>query len=236
MLACWAAFAAALVGFAIATRNANLGFPGYEQPVLAAAAYVAIELLTGIAGLCLLAGAAPLARRCLAQARREPTIRRLVAVPALAGVGFAVAAGLLAVLSVVVSDHGRAVAAPHAVGVLCCLIGLLGGGVAVRGCRAALLATSVSPARLAASLVCGRSASLAMIATTAATAIYAIVLPVEAPQAAAAPAGLLRVLSVEQSVRVDLAGMLIATILAVITTRHGWSARRASDRAARAPF
>lgn len=162
-------------------------------------------------------------------------MRRLIAVPRLAVVVFAVAASLLALLSELVSDHGRSVTAPHAVGVLCCLIGLTCGGVAVAGCRRALFATPVSPGRLVSSLACGALVTMAMIAITLATAIYAIALPLDAPQTASSLAGALRALSVSVSVSIQLAVMLITTTLATITTHRGWDAIRTPDRTARPP-
>jgi len=128
----------------------------HQQPVLAAT-HLAIEVLAVAATLASVIGAAPLVRQSVIQASREPTMRRLIAVPVLAVVVFAVAASLLALLSEFVSDHGRSVTAPHAVGVLCCLVGLICGGVAVAGCRRALLATPISRGGLVSSLAWGGS-------------------------------------------------------------------------------
>jgi F0F1-type ATP synthase membrane subunit c/vacuolar-type H+-ATPase subunit K len=233
-LACWATFAAVLVAFAITTNDADFGFASHQHPVLAAA-QLAIEVLAVLATLASAIGAAPLARQSLKQARREPTMRRLIAVPVLAVVVFAVAASLLALLSELVSDHGRSVTAPHDVGVVCCLIGLICGGIAVVGCGRVLFATRVSRGRLISSLACGGLVTMAMIAITLATVTYAIVLPIDAPQTASSLAGPLRALSVSVSVSIQLAVMLIATTLATITTYRGWYAIRAPDRSARPP-
>jgi hypothetical protein len=227
VLACWATFAAVLVAFAITTN----GFGGDQHPVLATA-YLATEVLAALAIFASLIGAAPLVRQSAIQARREPKMRRLIAVPALAVVVFAVVATLLALLSELVSAHGRSVTAPHAVGVLCCLIGLICGGVAVTGCRRALLATSISRGQLASSMAWAGSVTVAMIAITLATTIYAIALPLDAPQNASSLAGPLRAISVSVSVSIQLAVMLITTTLATIATHRGWTAIRAPDRPA----
>jgi len=76
---------------------------------------------------------------------------------------------------------------------------------------------------------------MAMIAITVATAIYAIALPLDAPQTASSLAGPLRALSVSVSVSIQLAVMLVTTTLTTITTHRGWYSIRALDRAARPP-
>jgi hypothetical protein len=234
VLACWATFAAGLVAFAITTNDADFGFASHQHPVLAAT-HLTIEVLAALATLASVIGAAPLVRQSMVQASREPTMRRLIAVPPLAMIVFAVAASLLALLSELVSDHGRSVTAPHLVGVLCCLIGLICGGVAVAGCRRALFATPISRGRLASSLAWAGSVTTAMIAITLATTIYAILLPLDAPQNASSLAGPLRAISVSVSVSIQLAVMLITTTAATIATHRGRAAIRAPDRAARAP-
>jgi hypothetical protein len=226
VLGCWAAFATALFAFAITTNHAAFGFAGDQQPVLAAAR-LAIEIFAVAATLSSVVGAAPLIRRSLTQARREPTMRHIIALPLLAGIVFVVATGLLAVLSEVVSDHGRAVTAPHAVGVLWALIGLICVGVGVVGCRRALYATPISRSRLVYSLVCVGCISMAMLAITLATAIYAIALPLDAPRTASSLAGPLRATTVSVSVNIQVAIMLITSTLATITTVRGWRATRA---------
>jgi hypothetical protein len=181
VLTCSATFAAVLVAFAITNNDAHFGFASHQYPVLAAAD-LAIEVIAVVATLSSVIGAVPLARQSLTQAVGDPTLRRLIAAPLLAVVVFAVAASLLALLSELVSDHGRSVTAPHAVGILCCLIGLICSGVAVVGCRSALFATPVSRGRLVSSLACAGLVTVSMIAITLATAIYAIVLSLDAPR------------------------------------------------------
>ena len=229
VLACWATFAAVLVAFAITNKDADFAFVSHQHPVLATAD-LAIAVIAVLATLSSVIGAVPLARQSLTQAIGDPRLRRLIAAPVLAVVVFAVAASLLAVLSELVSDHGRSVAAPHAVGILCCLIGLMCGGVAVVGCRRALFATPVSRDRLVSSLTCAGLVTVAMIAITLATTIYAIALPLDAPATASSLAGPLRTFSVSVLVSIQLAVMLTATTLATITTHRGWYAMRTGPR------
>jgi hypothetical protein len=104
------------------------------------------------------------------------------------------------------------------------------GGVAVVGCRRALFATPVSRDRLVSSLTCAGLVTVAMIAITLATTIYAIALPLDAPATASSLAGPLRTFSVSVLVSIQLAVMLTATTLATITTHRGWYAMRTGPR------
>jgi hypothetical protein len=160
-------------------------------------------------------GALPLILSALARARRDPSVRRTVALPFLPVLVFgALTAAVIALAHASAGGSGIALAWGIA--------GLACGITCVLACRAALFATPVAPARLRAALAAGTLVALAMLAIALATAVYAIALTADASRLAAEGNGPFQVLSVTASLIVQVVVMVGAGVLATVATMHGW--------------
>ncbi len=221
-LACWVLFAAAGFGFYKTTEDAPFMAAGHAHPLLGVV-HVAVQVMAIVASGAVLAGALPLILAALNQARRQPTLRRLVSLPPLAVLVFA---GLTGVL-VLVAAHSEP-SRPSSVGgvafIAWGLAGLACGAVCVVAARAALFAVPMPDRWLLTGFACGTLVTAAMTAIALATAVYAITLFADASQLAASANGPLQLLSTGASLAAQLAVMLLAAMLASTTTRRGWRA------------
>jgi hypothetical protein len=222
VLACWVVFAAAGIGFYKTTEDAPFTAAGHAHPLLGDA-HVLVQALALVASAAVLVGVLPLIIATLAQARRQPSLRFLVSLPALAVLLFAGLTGVLVLLAHSEHSHRPTTAGGIAL-VAWGLAGLACGAVCVVASRTALFAVPLSRGRLVTAFVCGTLVTAAMAAMSLATALYAIGLPVDASHLAGASNGPLQVMSTGASLVAQLIVMVLATTLASTTTRRGWRA------------
>jgi hypothetical protein len=222
-------FAAAGFGFYKSTEDAPYPAAGNAHPLLGNA-HLAIQAVAGIASATVVLGALALIPAVLAQARRNPPVRRKIALAILQLIVFAsVTAVIIAVAHAEGPRHSSALG--YGAAVLWGIAGLGCGVSCVLACRAALFAVPVPAARLRAALACGTAVTLAMFAITGATALYAIGLNLDAAHLAGAPNGPFQLLSTTGSLVVELIVMIAASGLAAIATRRGWRAATGLDGA-----
>ena len=220
VLLCWVFFAAAGFGFYKTTEDAPFSSTGHAHPLLREA-HLAVQALALIASAAVVLGALPLIASAVAQARREPGLRRAVALPLLPVIVFgALTAAVLAIAHAQppnqTSSGGSAVAVAWGIAGLAC------GTTCVLACRAALFSTPVPAARLRVALAAGTLVTLAMLVIAVAIAVYAIALAADASHLAAAPNGPFQVLSVTVSLILQIAIMAGAGALAAIATVRAW--------------
>jgi hypothetical protein len=152
-LACWVVFAAAGFGFYNTTEDAPFTAAGHVHPLLGDA-HVAVQALAIVASAAVLIGALALIAAALAQARRQPSLRFLVSLPALAVLVFAGLTGVLVLLAH--SEHAhRPTAAGGSAFIAWGLAGLACGAVCVVASRSALFAVPLSRRRLVTAFACG---------------------------------------------------------------------------------
>ena len=230
MLACWVLFAAAGFGFYKTTEDHPYQGAGSSHAWLGDA-HLGIQILAILGSLAVLAGALPLSVIALNHARCQPSLRRLVSLPIVA---VAVFAGLTGILVVVAhSQHSQHPSTAGGVAFIAWgLAGLACGAVCVLASRRALFAMPVPRGWLLAAFACGALVTSAMVAITIATAIYTIALSVDASALAGEPNGPLQAISVSVSLIEQLIVMVIAGVLAGITTRRGWRALGKPDATA----
>jgi hypothetical protein len=222
ILACWVAFAAAGVGFAVTTEDAPFG-KAAERHALLGGTHAAVQLLAIVASLAVLGGALPLVVLALRRAVREPNARLITSLTVAAVVGFAVLTGVLAWFSSYQHAHGASTIGGIAfiawgVAGLCC------GAVCVGAARRTLFAMPVARHWLLAAFACGAVITAAMVGISLAASLYAAFLAVDAPGLAAAPNGPLQLTSVSLSLAPLTIVMIVAAALAVTTTARGWRA------------
>lgn len=224
ILACWVAFAAAGFAFAVTTEDSPFATRGNSHPLLGGA-HDAIQVLAVVASVALLVGALPLILLALNHARRQRSLRMLVSLPIIAVVVFVGLTGLLVWIAHSQHTH-HATNASRAGFILWGLAGLACGVVCVLASRRALFAVPVARGWLVAAYACGALITAAMVAMAFATALYTIVLSVDASRLAAAPNGPLDGPSVSVSLALQLVVMILACTLAAITTQRGSRAVR----------
>jgi len=222
VLACWVVFAAAGLGFYKTTEDASFAAAGHAHPLLGDA-HASVQALALLASAAVALGALPLIIAALAHARREPSTRFVVSLPALAGVVFAGLTAGLALAARTTPTHGPTTGAGIAF-IGWGLAGLACAGVCVAAARSALFAAPMSRARLITAFACGALTTAAMAAMALATALYAIALPLDASHLAGAPNGPLQLMSTGVSLVALLIVMVLAATLASTTTRRGWRA------------
>lgn len=215
-LACWVVFAAAGFGFYKTTENAP-----FAAHRLLGGTHAAVQALAVIASAAVLVGALPLILTALAQARRRPDLRRLVALPVIAVAVFAALTAAL-VLAAHATTPRRTSIAAHGAFIAWELAALACGAVCVVGARRALFAVSVDRRWLLTALASGTVVTAAMVLITIAVVIHAIALPIATPALAAEPNGPLALTSTAVSLVEQAIVMAIAAALAVTTTRRGW--------------
>ncbi len=224
VLACWVAFAAAGFGFYKTTEDAPATAAANAHPLLGGA-HLLVQVLAALGSAVVAIGALPLIGGALSRARKEPRLRRLVALPPLAVGCFAALTALL--ISLARAQHGNhasSVARGAFLAWLACA--LLCAGVCVVYARRALFATSIRRAWLAVAFVCGTVVAAVMVATTAATAVYAIALALDASALSSAPNGPLGATSTGASLIEQVVVMALAAAGASVTVRRGWRATR----------
>jgi hypothetical protein len=218
VLLCWVFFAAAGFGYYKTTEDAPFSAVGHAHPLLRDA-HLAVQAAALVASAAVILGALPLIVAAVAQARREPALRRAVALPFLPVLLFgAVTAGVIALAHDSAGGSGLAL--------VWGIAGLAAGCSCVLACRAVLFATPVGPTRLRAALAAGTLVTLAMLTIAAATAVYAIALTADAVNLAAAPNGPFGALSTRASLIVQLVVMLGAGALATVATVRAWRVER----------
>jgi hypothetical protein len=218
VLLCWVFFAAAGFGYYKTTEDAPFSAVGHAHPLLRDA-HLAVQALALVASAAVVLGALPLIVAALRQARRNPSLRRRMALPFLPVILFgAVTAGVIALAHDSAGGSGIAV--------VWGIAGLAAGTSCVLACRAALFATPVASAWLRGALVAGTLITLAMLAIAIATAVYAIALSADASRVAAAPNGPYQVLSVTVSLIIQLVVMVGAGALASVATMRAWRVER----------
>ena len=214
VLLCWVFFAAAGFAYYKTTEDAPFSAVGHVHPLLRDT-HLAVQALALVASAAVVLGALPLILSALGQARREPVLRRTVALPLVPVLVFG---GLTAV--VIALAHNSA--GGSGVALVWGIAGLACGVWCVLACRDALFATRVSAARLRAALAAGTLVTLAMVAIALATAVYAIVLSADVAHVAAEPNGPFQVLSVTTSLIIQVVVMVGAGALAGVATVRGW--------------
>lgn len=230
VLACWVAFAAAGFGFYKTTEDHPFEAAGGTHTVLGGA-HLAIQILAVVASVAVLAGALPLIVVALNHARRRRSLRMLLSLPIVAVVLFAGLTGLL--VWVAHSQHSHHPSTAGGVAFIAWgLAGLACGAVCVLASRRALFAVPVARGWLLAAFACGALVTAAMVAIALATAIYTIALSVDASGLAAKPNGPLQATNVSVSLIQQLIVMVLAGVLAAITTRRGWRALSKPDTTA----
>jgi hypothetical protein len=223
VLACWVAFAAAGFGYYKTTEDGPATVAGSAHPLLGDA-HLLIQVLAIAGSLALLAGALPLVAAALAQARRQPRVRRLVSIPPLAVLCFAALTGLLVLFAR--AQHGPASTVAQGAFVAWLLCGLVCGGVCAVFARRALFALGVKRASLAISLIGATAVTCAMTAMAVATGSYAIALALDAPQVAGAANGPFGASSIGAALLAQTLVMTAAAALAWVSVRRGWRAGR----------
>ncbi len=220
VLLCWVFFAAAGFGYYKSTEDAPFSAAGHAHPLLRDA-HLVVQVLAVIGSLAVVIGALPLIVSALVRARRDPALRRTVALAFLPVIAFgALTAVVIAIAHAQPPNHTSD--AGYAMSVVWGIAGLACGTACVLGCRAALFSTPASAARLRAALAAATLVTVAMLAIAIATAVYAIALTADAPRVAAAPNGPFHVLSVTASLIVQFVVMAGAAVLAATATRRGW--------------
>ncbi len=232
VLACWVVFAAAGFGFYKTTEDHPFEVAGSAHTLLGGA-HLAVQILAVGGSLAVLAGGLPLSLLALRRARSEPRLRRLVSLPPFAVLLFVGLTRLMELLSSSHSAHHTNSAGGIAF-IAWGLAGLACGAVCVLASRRALFAMPVPRGWLLRAFACGALVTAAMVAIAIATAIYTIALSVDASALAGEPNGPLQATSVSVSLIQQSIVMVIAGVLATITTRRGWRALGKPD--ATAPF
>lgn len=217
---CWIFFAAAGFGFYKTTEDAPFSAAGHVHPLLRDT-HLAVQVVAVIASATVLLGALPLIAAALAHARRDRGVRRVVGLPFVPVIAFAV---LTVAVIAIARAHttGHVSTAGFGMAVVWGIAGLACGAGCVVACRAALFAVPVSSSRLRSALACGTLVTIAMVAITAATALYAVALAVDASDLAASANGPFGMLSTAASLALAAVVMVAFSVLAAITTRRGW--------------
>lgn len=223
VLLCWVVFAVAGLAFYKTTEDQAFSLAGHAHPLLRDA-HVATQAVALLASAAVVLGALPLIAAALGRARRDPSVRRTVALPLLP-VGVFVALSLVFVAIVRGQPAHQPSTAGSAGAVVWIIAGLVCGAACVLACRAALFATPLGPPRLRAALFSGTLVTVAMFGIAAATATYAVALATDAGRVAAEPNGPFQLLSVSASLIVLTIVMVGASVLAATATRRGWRVR-----------
>lgn len=218
VLLCWVFFAAAGFAYYKTTEDQPFSVAGQAHPLLRDA-HLAVQAVALIASAAVVLGALPLMLSALAQARREPGLRRTVALPFLPILVFGVLTALVVALA-----HNSA--GGSSIAVVWGIAGLACGTTCVLACRKALFATPAGTARLRTALAAGTVVTLAMLVISAATAAYAIALIADVSRVAAEPNGPFQVMSVTASLIVQVVVMAGAGALATVSTARAWRAER----------
>ncbi|HET6869876.1 MAG TPA: hypothetical protein VFH80_28445 [Solirubrobacteraceae bacterium] len=223
VLLCWVFFAAAGFGYYKTTEDQPFSDAGHVHPLLRDA-HLAVQAVALIASAAVVLGALPLIVAALAKARREPALRRTVALAFLPIIVFG--AVTAAVIAIAHAQAPNGSGAGAGIAIAWGIAGLACGTTCVLACRAALFATPVAPAWLRGALVAGTIVTAAMLAIAVAAALYAIALTADVSRLAAEPNGPYQVLSVTGSLIVQLVVMVGAGALASIATVRAWRVER----------
>jgi hypothetical protein len=218
VLLCWVFFAAAGFGYYKTTEDQPFAAAGHVHPLLRDA-HVAVQAVALIASAAVVLGALPLIVAAIAQARREPALRRTVALPFLPVLVFGAVTAVVIALAHN-SAGGSGIAVAWGIAALAC------GTACVLGCRSALFSTAAGTAGLRAALAAGTLVTVAMLAIAVATAVYALALTADASRIAAEPNGPFQVLTVTASLIVQLVVMAAAGALATVATVRAWRVER----------
>jgi hypothetical protein len=220
VLLCWVFFAAAGFGYYKSTEDKPFSAAGHMHPVLRDS-HLAVQALALIATGAVVLGALPLIFTALAQARRDASARRTVALPFLPVIAFsAFTPAVIAIAHSHAPTHSSGFG--NGMAIAWGIAGLASGTACVLACRAALFATPTRPAWLRAALVAATAVTIAMLAIAAFTAVYAIALNLLDSGLAAQPNGPFQVLSVTASLILQVVVMVGAAALAAIATARAW--------------
>jgi hypothetical protein len=218
VLICWVFFAAAGFGYYKTTEDAPFSAVGHAHPLLRDS-HLAVQALALVASATVVLAPLPLIVKALSHARREPSLRRTVAIPFVPVIVFGALTAVVIALA-----HGSS--GGSGIAVAWGIAGLVCGTACVLACRAALFATPAAADRLRAALVGATVVSGAMLAIAVAVAVYAVALTVDASHIAAAPNGPYQVLSVTASLIIQLVVMVGAGALASVATVRAWRVER----------
>jgi uncharacterized membrane protein YidH (DUF202 family) len=220
VLMCWIFFAAAGFGFYKATEDQPFSVADRAYPLMRDA-HLAVQALAMIASATVVLGALPLILAALRHARHEPSMRRKIVLPFLPLIAFGgVTAAAVAVAHAQAPNHSSA--AGYGMAIVWGLAALACGATCVLGCRAALFATPLRPARLRTALAGATVVTIAMLAIAAAAAIYAVALTLDASQLGGEPNGPFGLLSTTASLILQVIVMVAAGALAAVASRRGW--------------
>ncbi len=227
VLLCWIFFAAAGFGYYKTTEDQPFSVAGHAHPLLRDA-HLAVQALALIASAAVVLGALPLILSAIAQARREPSLRRTVALPFAPVLVFgALTAAVIALAHAQSTNHTSSLGS--GVAVLWGIAGLASGTACVLACRSALFATPAPAAQLRVALAGATVVTMAMLVIALATTVYAIAITNDAASLAAESNGPFQVLSVTASLIIQVVVMVGAGALATITTTRGWRAQLTSS-------
>jgi hypothetical protein len=226
-LCCWVAFVVCGSGFAKLTEDPSFAAAGISHPLLAGAR-LAVVILAALSLAAVLLGGARLIAEVLHEAwteRRRPLVRAASA-PLAAVAAFAATTGVIAWLL----GAGRLPA--HSgyawIAFLAWLaIGLGGAAVCALAPRAALREAHPRAAALRAGVRGAVALAIVLPLTTAAAAVYAAAIAIDAPSLAAAPNGPFRLVSTTAGLAALVALMATISALAAITGSRGLRALRA---------
>jgi hypothetical protein len=217
-----------VLGAAFAKGTEDRPFRGAVPSHPAVADMRLLIVVLGIASAALVAlVGAPLAYRVLLQAWQERTSALLRAITAAV---LAVTAFAVLTACVVLAAHHRPIAAllGHALFIAYGAAAALVAAVCALAARAGVMSTRFRGAELVLGVGGAWLLSRLMAALTLAVAVYAVLLAIDSPQAAASPNGPLHV-STSIVLASQAGGMALASWIAAITTRRGMRALRAAD-------
>ncbi len=233
-LSCWIAFVLLGAAFAKATEDIPFQVAGHEHWLLGSTRRLIIPIAVLCGAVVVIAGA-PLAYSVLRQAWRErtPALIRAVGVAVVAAAMLVVVtAGLVFYAS---SSSGYVPGAVnHGVGgsdtghALFVVFGVVVVLVAIAGAlagRTGLMRTRLGLGQLVLGVAGAWLLARLMAALTLAVALYAVLLLLDSPHLASSPNGPLQ-LSTSMVLASGAVGMVLSSLLAVVTTRRGWRALR----------
>lgn len=221
VLACWLAFAVAGFGFYETTEDNPFPAVGSAHAALGNA-HLTVQVLAAFASAAVILGALPLVLLALGQGRSQPELRRLLSVPFIAIFVFAALTAVLVAVAHSQPLHHSDLA--RGAFIAWELVGLICGIACVLAARRALFAIPVARVWLLYALTFATLVVAGMVAIALATALYTIALTLDAPRLAAETTGPLALTSTSFALALQLLGMVIASALAITTTRRGWRA------------
>jgi hypothetical protein len=224
VLVCWALFAAVGTAFYKTTEDYPFSAAAHAHPLLRGA-HLTVQIAAVIGSVAVVLGALPLMAIALDRARTEPHVRRYVVMALAPVLGFTAVSAVAVAIAHSMSSPRPSTGA-GVVAVLWSLTGLGCGLACALSCRAALFAIPVRERWLRSTLASGGVVTIAMVAVSIATGIYAVALIISAPSVASGLNGPLQLADTGASLVIQTVAMAVLSALAVVTMRRGWTARK----------